>query len=533
MSALLLSAFFAVWAPQEFDVLVVCPPKFVKALEPWLEHRARQGYHCQLVSPADTPEEIRAVIRRVARDGTLKHLVLVGDADPRSAFDEQVRGRSTPTHQAVAQVNVHWGSEPEIATDNWYADLDDDQVPDLTVGRLPADSPSQLRVMVDKILRYEQTADMGPWRRRINFVAGVGGFGALADSVLEATTKKFLKDEIPAAYSVSMTYGSWRSAFCPDPRHFHQAAIDRFNEGCLFWVYIGHGQRTFLDRLRVPGGVYHIFDTDDVPKLSRNGPAPIAVFLSCYTGAFDAPRDCLAEQMLKSRRGPVAVLCGSRVTMPYAMAVMGNELMGACFKQRSATLGEAILLAKQQMVASPDKERFGDSNRALLDAIAQAISPAPELLDQERREHLLLFNLLGDPLLRLEYPRTIEIAAAEIVRAGERLAVTVESDISGKGTIELVCRRDRTRRPPPWRTNFVATHEALSEYSQVYAEANDRCWAEQSFACQSGKTQVELSVPLAARGQCYARVFVEGREQFGLGATKVHVRRPSQASTKR
>ncbi len=176
-------------------------------------------------------------------------------------------------------------------------------------------------------MRYETENLNGSWRQRVNFVAGIGGFGRLLDPIVEMATKKFLTDGIPPEYHTSMTYGNWRSPFCPNPYQFHQEAVNRFNEGCLFWVYIGHGYPYQLDRVRVPGQTHHIFNVTDTPKLENQNGLPIAIFLACYTGAYDQPYDCLAEEMLRAPGGPVAVLAGSRVTMPYAMAVMGSELM--------------------------------------------------------------------------------------------------------------------------------------------------------------------------------------------------------------
>ncbi len=70
--------------------------------------------------------------------------------------------------------------------------------------------------------------------------------------------------------------------------------------------------------------VQHL-NVNDCGKLRvSSGAAPIAIMLACYTAAFDQPQDCLAEQMLKAEGGPVAVYGGSRVTMPYAMSVMGD-----------------------------------------------------------------------------------------------------------------------------------------------------------------------------------------------------------------
>ena len=142
----------------------------------------------------------------------------------------------------AAKVNVLFGSEPEIATDNTFADLDGDGLPELAIGRLPADSKAEVERFVARVIEYEQ--DNSPnqqWRRNVNFVAGVGGFGGVIDNVIEQTTKQIITDLVPCDCQTSMTFGCWRSPYCPDPRRFSETAIRRFNEGCLFWVYIGHG----------------------------------------------------------------------------------------------------------------------------------------------------------------------------------------------------------------------------------------------------------------------------------------------------
>jgi hypothetical protein len=54
-----------------------------------------------------------------------------------------------------------------------------------------------------------------------------------------------------------------------------------------------------------------------------------------------------------------------------------------------------------------------DQMRVMLDGIAQLVSPPPVDLAAERREHVLMYHLVGDPLLRLRRP-AIEVA----VKAG-------------------------------------------------------------------------------------------------------------------
>ncbi|MBI2477776.1 MAG: hypothetical protein HYV60_03745 [Planctomycetia bacterium] len=508
------------------DTVVVCPSAFREALQPWVQHREEQGHRFAFVSNEQSSHAIRDDIRKLAASGGLRAIVLIGDADPRSDENATLRAVSTPTFQATAKVNVLWGSEPTIATDNWYADLDDDMLPDVAVGRLSADSPRELAAIVRKIVAYEQLSPPGIWRRRVNFVAGVGGFGAVADKVIETATKKVLTEGIPASYETSMTYGSWRSPFCPDPRHFHQATVDRLNEGSLFWVYIGHGQRRVLDRVRTPSGMYHIFDTDDVEKIRCTNGSPIAIFLACYTGSFDEVPDCLGEEMLRAEDGPVAVLCGSRVTMPYAMAVMGHELLDQYFVQRRQTLGELVMHAKRQMVRELQAdEQAAKSTRHLLDSIATVISPAPQLLAEERREHVLMFNLLGDPLLRLDHPHEIAVATMNEATAGSEIRVTGTTKVNGHCTVDLICRRDRFKTRFVARPEYDSRDEALSDYTTVYAHANDRQWVTSSFESLSGVFETTLQIPSDAQGPCHVRVFVEGAEGFGLGATELHVRR--------
>jgi len=500
------------------DTAVVCPQEFRAALQPWLAYRLGQGHTFTFISNLNTAESIRQQVHAAARLGNLRFLLLVGDADPLSSARPDVRARSVPTHLAVAKIIPRFGGERAIATDNWYADLDDDHLPDLAVGRLTVDSPAELSVLIGKIIAYEQNLDFGLWRRRLNFVAGLGGFGSLADATLEAATKKLIGDGVPGGYATNMTYASWGSPYCPDPRGFRREAIRRLDEGCLFWVYIGHGQANQLDGVRVPGGAYPIFGDADARLLA--GPnAAIACFLACYTGAFDRPRDCLAEDLLRAQSGPVAVLCGSRVTMPYAMSVLGGELLEACFAQRAKTLGEAMLIAKRGMAG----DKPGDENRMALDSLATLISPGPVDLAGERIEHLHLFNLLGDPALRLTQPGDVLLTVPGKSIAGKQITISGISPIDGKCTVELVVRRDRLTFAPPRRATYNPASAALAAFDDVYRQANDPRLHHQELAVAKGRFAATLDVPATAHGLCQVRVFVEGQSGFALGSADVEM----------
>ena len=511
----------------EPDTVLVCPREYLNALQPWMAHRQNQGHTFQYVSNLGTADDIRGGIRKAARNGALRYIVLVGDADPAARSDPDVRSRCVPAYREPARVNVRWGSEPEIGTDNWYADLDDDHLPDVAIGRLTADTPEELSVIVNKSLAWERSADTGMWRRRVNIVAGVGGFGMLADTLLETAAKACITRGIPAEYETTMTYASLQSPYCPNPYGFQQTTLQRLNEGCLIWAYLGHGHRTTLDEIRTPRGDLPILEAEDIEKLHCVQGMPIAIFLACYAGAFDQSTDCLAESMLRRKGAPVAVIGGSRITMPYAMATLGIALLDEFFGNRRTTLGEVLLNSKRRM-ASPAAP---SSQRKLLDSLATAISPDPANLSTERIEHLSLFNLIGDPLLRIRHPSSIHLEAPRHTEAGNTIRVTGESFVSGDVLVEFVCRRDRFKSQPATANRFKLSEDELQAMDLVYQQANDKTWKSLRISATRGYFEIDIEVPATAFGPCHVRAFVDGEQDCASGAVDVYVRRPSPAGS--
>lgn len=392
----------AAWAAP--DVLVVCPGEFRAALAPWEAHRRGQGHELAIIEPPPSSTELHTAIRDAAASGALKFVVLIGDvpdaraggeptvaaaSDERPRASQRAAGNAVPTRYAEARINVRWGSEPAIASDALYADVDRDALPDVAIGRIPADTADELAAVVRKILRYEREADDSEWRRKIDVVAGRGGFGPLADTLIEATARRVFEQTVPADYVVRRQNAT------------AAAVQQQMADGCLAWVYLGHGLPYELDLLGATKRPEPILKTADVPMLGCGANSPLAVLVACYTGAFDAPRDCLAEELALHEGGPVAVIAATRVTMPYGNTVFGCELLRAGFMSRAATVGELWTTAQRRTLADAMPL---DSLRLSVDVLARRVSPPPIDLAAERREHVLMYHLFGDPLLRLQYP---------------------------------------------------------------------------------------------------------------------------------
>ena len=383
------------------DTLVVCPAEFRSALLEWETYRLGQGHEIVVVAPPATAEQLRATIRNANQSHALKYLLLIGDAPSVQTAPGEYSETSIPTNYLPAKVNVRWGSSPTIASDIPYADIDGDNLPDLAVGRIPADTAAELATVIHKTLRYEQQVEHGAWERRLNIASGQGGFGAVTDAIIEAAARQVIAQTVPAEYETkhiapeAAVKGKMLASFAARVRH-------QLSEGSLAWVYLGHGWITELDQVPTDTGTESILSVADIPKLRCSGHSPLAVLVACFTGAMDAPSDCLAEELLRAEDGPVAVIAATRVTMPYGNTVLGCELLRACFRDRPDHLGDTLRLAQRRTLVTPT----ADPLRASLDSMAAGLSPLPVDLAAERREHVQMYHLFGDPLLHLRRPPT-------------------------------------------------------------------------------------------------------------------------------
>lgn len=508
-----------------FDTLVVCPEQFRGELQRWLDYRQSQGHRLEVIPPSLSAFELRQRIRERASGENLRQLVLVGAA----------RGPQplVPVDLRLAQVNFFFGSELDIATDNSYADLNQDGLPDLSLGRIPVNSAAELREYVTRVIAYENDQPKTAWRRRINVVAGVGGFGGVADKTIENTVRILLGDHVPPGYDVSVTYGSWTSPYCPDPRQFSRVALERFNEGCLFWVYVGHGSRYRLDTIRTPIGRFPVMDLPLTSLVAPREGRPIALFLACHTGAFDDPRTSLAETLLLREKGPIAVISGTRVTMPTAMGLLALGLLDQQFERDTETVGEMLRQAKLQMLRPGGSDELAQV-REMIVGLNFLLSPRPDLLGQELNEHVHLFHLLGDPLLRVQRPADLNLTlpASQLVPGGQ-VEVSGEAPFAGDLTWEVCVARDGLKQRPLARDRSKLTNAGMLELQADYEQAQDEVCVQQRQSVSAGPFRETLKLPLKLEGEVVFRALLQSDRGIAIGGLARELASPTAGADER
>lgn len=521
------------------SVIVVRPKAWSRAVDEWVKYRERD-YQVIVVDSVASARDLKQSIL-MAIGGTklpVAAVLLCGDV---GIVEDATPGKRkftpiTPTFEMETKVKLGPFTTPSLVTDVDYGDLDGDACPDIAVGRLPAKNAEDLARMLRRSIDYEQSQSFGPWRDRIHATAGVGGFGVLADSAIESVARRLLADGIPDRFQLNMTYASLTSPYCPDPYSLTRSFIGKINEGGLFWVYIGHGNVDRLDDFVVGNEEIPICLTENVSQFDVQDGPPIALMLACFTGAFDARVDCFAETLLASNHGPIAVIAGSRVTMPYGLSQLSTEMMDCCFRDQIPTLGAIVLKAKRNIWKKSDSANAAEPqgsaevrNRAkqqgMIEQMAAALSPEGHDLTEERREHVRLMNLLGDPLLRIRHPVDLPIRCETEPQAGQSLLVSGNAKKPGKLKIELTLPRDRLPDNLQSISNFQGTDLQRQAMQDNYSKASDLVLSKTEREIVPGEFAIEVPIPPECRGRCVVRAFVYGNDEWASGSQRVNVRR--------
>lgn len=502
------------------DWIVVTTSRLRPLIQPLADHRRARGFTPLVIETAalyDTfthgrfdPAAISAFIRKAYRNWKLKpkYLLIVGDAD--HAADWISVHETVPTNLVMTDYNG------ATATDLPYGDVDGDGMPEVSVGRLPVRSPDEVLRTSNRIIDLETNPPGGTWRRRLRFIAGEARFGPVIDRLLESTFRKVIGEEVPPAFQTSMTWSNPRSPFYWPARQFASRVVSEFNAGSLVFTYVGHGSPQAFDwiddgtGMRVP-----ILDPVSARNINAGRRSPMLAIIACWTGEYDQPkRDCIAELLLRQPGGPVAVLASSRISHPYPDALIGRGLARAFFKSRRP-VGDILDEARRIML----QESKGAMAALARPFLSKAIEAGPLV-----RDHLYLYNLLGDPATRLPYPeRDLVVKVEGDVKAGAPISVAVAC---GQGGGKLILSLDR---PVQSRPQGLEENDPRSPDDAVairnHTRANLASVSSTELNVAGGDVKAILDVPAElAPGEYHVTAYLVGTEGGdGIGAVQVTV----------
>ncbi|HEX6185199.1 MAG TPA: C25 family cysteine peptidase [Pyrinomonadaceae bacterium] len=344
-------------AGHEADMVVVTHGDFTSQLAPLVAQRAAEGMTVEVVDVEDlfdefsygahTPQAVRDFLAWTKTSWTKSpsYVLLVGDGsyDPR---DYLGRGR----YDLVPSKLVDAGAM-ETASDDWFADFNDDGISDVAVGRLPVRTQTEAANVVNKIV--SRTSDSTQTSALL--VADRNGADGFS---FEAATDG-VQALLPAAVSVArVNRGS------QDAATVRSQILAGVNAGPTVVNWMGHGS---IDVWTGDG----LLRGADAPALTNGNRLPLFVMMTCLNGYYEGTGlDSLAESVLKAEGGGAyAVWASSGMTEPAAQSEANRELYRIIFAEGGAVrLGDAVRRAKAA-TSNRDVRRtwvfFGDPSSRL------------------------------------------------------------------------------------------------------------------------------------------------------------------------
>lgn len=391
-----------VHAAERGTWLCVGPQDLVEAAAPLCELRAAQGWRVER-SQATPAQAIAALDPKPAA------VLILGD-------DSTTPVKATWLTPAERRPYHGWLAKhpEEFVSDAVFGDLDRDGIPEIPVGRIPGRKAADVSAVVNKIIAWEKRTP-SPADLTIPVWAGDPGFGKIGEGMKQVSLPFFmnrLRNEAPPWAGFWVLQSEPRSPFCGWPEDSAANFNRRISQGSLFSAMIGHGRTDSWWIMTLPSGSLRYGPADARALIAPQPAAPHIVF-ACRCGAFADPKiRCLGEEMLFAPGGPVACIAASVDSHPLTNYYGSTSLLQDLNREPADTLGQ--LWVDSITRAHARRELLKEALVAVLEPIVIGKrNPVKDL----KADHLLIYNLLGDPATRLFLPQPLE---AKVERRGDK-----------------------------------------------------------------------------------------------------------------
>jgi len=317
-------------------------------------------------------------------------------------------------------------------SDNLLVASNYSMVPALPVGRIPVETPAEIRLYLDKVRAHEAPLGQTPaedrlWRKQVIHLGGGG-------SVAEQTDIRNKLNNLKTALENS-DYGASVSSFfktSPDPIQYSQseAISNRINAGASIVTFFGHSSSGGFD-----------FSIDNPAVYQNQNRYPLIISLGCLSGAIHLPGKSVGESFIfQENKGALAFIASVGLGAVSSLYAVTNQFYAEIGHE---TYGKGIGDALQRTLQSFDNTG-GIFTRALVQQYtlngdpALVLSPSekpdffvnsdspkfePEAINAQMDSFDFHFNLLNagrasvdsvQVLLRRTLPGNIEFDVAKI-----------------------------------------------------------------------------------------------------------------------
>lgn len=225
---------------------------------------------------------------------------------------------STGSDGITSPLYMHPAGYPNFASDNYYVDMNANDLPDLVISRITARNASELQVMVTKFLNYERTppTDAAFYNQPVTALGWqtVRWFQICSEAIggYFKNVKGKNPTRINAVYEGNPTVDPWSTAtntstvlnyFGPNGLGYIPATpqeLGGFSGGTGAMIVNAINAGTFMvmhrDHGYYEGWGEPAFSTSNISSLTNvNNKLPFVFSINCQTGAYHRSSDCFAE----------------------------------------------------------------------------------------------------------------------------------------------------------------------------------------------------------------------------------------------
>jgi hypothetical protein len=503
--------------------IVVTTPALRDALQPLCERRRSEGMKVVVVLTTDvlSPQQLKD-----------------GDAGPlqNHVFELCKKGKGT---NYVLLVGAVVSKEPAVfvppgrgtiermkgqPSDNAYGSVNKDRMPRVAVGRFPANTAEEAKQMVKKTLAFEQDTSTGPQRNRCTLILGNPGGGGsgvqkrFAEAFMQSLVKERYERLAGSPWTMRTVALMDTSPFAV-PRNKVREIPERYlQEGQLFSVYMGHsGPWGFSSE-----GVDY---KDEIGYGDWNKKDFPGIFFTCGCYGCNLPKGKgesggYGLGAMRNPRGPVAVIGahGSSASIAGRFAIDG--LIACLTRPRPPQrLGDYWLgITKEMSIGKVYPVTF-----MLFDYGDGSKGKVP--LDVQRREHLEMWMLLGDPALKLPLRLpSIRLDSAGPVAAGKALRVRGRVPAGFRGaTVQLTLERPMGSAPLNLQPVPKEADKRAGVIMANHERANSLALQNRDVPVKAGSFEAEFSLPDPLPWpRVVVRAFAATKDQSAVGVLMLH-----------
>jgi hypothetical protein len=315
------------------DMVIISHESLLSSAAQLASLRQSQGHTVRVVDVEElydefsfgvkSPYAIRSFLStaRTAWSTPPEYVLLMGNGtfDPRNYL-----GTAVPDLVPVKLVDTNL---LETASDDWFADFNNDGVPQMAIGRIPAETVADATTVVNRLIAYDQSGGAG---RHVLLVAGVEQ--SPTDNF--ATYTAAVKALLPASVSATQILAG------SDPQP-HAEVMMELNLGQSLVNFVGHGStEVWADGL---------FSSGDAAALTNGTRAPVVLSMTCLNGYFqDVYSTSLAKALLNANGGgAVAVWASSGLTDSSPQSEINQAMIRELYEAEETAIGKAAMAAKR------------------------------------------------------------------------------------------------------------------------------------------------------------------------------------------